>query len=274
MIVRIAAVIAALLALAATLSLVWTPHPIDGVDIAGRFAAASLVHPLGTDQYGRDIASMLMAGAATSLGVAASAVAIGLLLGVPLGMAAALSPGWLTRAIERLNDLVFAFPALIVAAILAALVGPSTLNAIVAIGVFNIPVFARLTGAAARRVGTLPFVDAARLSGKGSARIAMEHILPNVAPVIVTHAATQFAVAILAEAGLSYVGLGAQPPAVSWGRMLAEAQTLVAIAPQLAIWPGLSITLAVYCVTTIGEGLRRRLDPRLARRRSLLGAGA
>lgn len=263
---RFAFLVLGVVASLALLATVWTPYPIDGVDIAGRFAAPGFAHPLGTDQYGRDLVSMLMAGAATSLGVAVAAVGIGLLGGVPLGLCAAFGPMWGTRLVMRSSDLVFAFPALISAAILAALFGPSGLNAAIAIGVFNVPVFARVTAATSRRVAALQFVDVARLAGKSEARIGVEHILPNVAPVVVTQSATQLAVAILAEAGLSYVGLGTQPPSVSWGRMLAEAQTLVAIAPQLALWPGLAITVAVFSITSVGEALRRHLDPRLVPR--------
>ncbi|MEM8551542.1 MAG: ABC transporter permease, partial [Pseudomonadota bacterium] len=147
-------------------------------------------------------------------------------------------------------------------AILAAVFGPSAAAAVVAIAVFNIPVFARLAASGARQLMAREFVDAARLAGKGRVRIAAEHIAPNVAPILLTQAATQFAIAILAEAGLSYVGLGVQPPTVSWGRMLAEAQTLVAIAPQLAIWPGLAIALSVFAITGASEAMRKHLDPR------------
>lgn len=262
---RLAAALGLAVALCAVLAPFWTPHPVDTVDVMNRLAAPSLAHPLGTDQYGRDLVSMLMAGAATSLGVAAGAVAIGVGLGMPLGLAAAASGRIGNALLMRASDVVFAFPALIVAAILSTLYGPGASNALIAIGVFNMPVFLRLTAAAARRVVSLEFVDAARLAGKGEARIAVEHVAPVVAPIVATQAATQFAVAILAEAGLSYVGLGAQPPTVSWGRMLAEAQTMIALAPQLAVWPGVMIALTVLCVTTVGEGLNRRLDPRLAR---------
>ncbi|XWN30729.1 MAG: ABC transporter permease [Devosia sp.] len=249
----------------AVTALFWTPFAVDTISIGDRFAALSWTHPLGTDQYGRDIVSMLMAGAVTSLSVAAAAVVIGVGVGAPLGLLAASSGGVFEAVLMRLSDVVFAFPALITAVILTALWGPGAINATVAIGVFNIPVFARLTAAGARKVLALDFVDAARLSGKSSARIAVEHVAPNVAPIIITQAATQFAIAILAEAGLSYVGLGAQPPVVSWGRMLAESQTFMAIAPQLALWPGLVIALAVMAVTSLGEGLRAGIDPRLQR---------
>ncbi|WMS40806.1 ABC transporter permease [Acuticoccus sp. MNP-M23] len=256
----------ALFAIAALVAAFWTPHPVDGVDIANRFAAASARFPLGTDQYGRDVLSMLLAGAKTSLGVAAASIAIGVSVGAALGLLAAAAGGVLDAAIMRFSDLVFAFPALIIAVILATAFGPGVFGAIIAIGVFNIPVFARLTAASARPLFTRDFADAARLAGKSEARIALEHVAPNVAPIILTQCATQLAVAILAEASLSYVGLGAQAPTVSWGRMLAEAQTLVALAPQLAIWPGLAIAVSVFAITSFGETLRARLDPQAARR--------
>ena len=261
----VAGTIVAVIVVAALLAAVWTPYPVDGFDMADRFALPSLAHPLGTDQYGRDVVSMLMAGASTSLGVAAGAILIGVGLGGPLGLAAA-SSGRVGRAALMLGgDIVFAFPALIVAAMLTTFRGPGAVNAMVAIGIFYIPVFMRLVAASARRILSLDFVDAARLSGKGRSRIAFEHVAPLVAPIVLTQAATQFAVAILIEAGLSYVGLGAQPPAVSWGRMLAEAQTLIALAPQLALWPGLAIAVTVLAITTLGEALNRRLDPRFVR---------
>lgn len=263
--VRLAAAAFALVAGTALLATVWTPHPVDIVAISDRFASPSLAHPLGTDQYGRDLLSMLMAGARTSIAVAAASIGIGATVGAAVGLAAASAGGPVETLLMRASDLVFAFPALIVAAILATLAGPGAGNAMVAIAVFNVPVFARLSAAAARQVLARDFVDVARLAGKGRLRIAVEHVAPNVAPVIVTHAATQFAVAILAEAALSYVGLGAQPPTVSWGRMLAEAQTLIALAPSLAVWPGLAITVTVLAATELGEALRQRLDPRLTR---------
>lgn len=256
----------ALFAIAAFSAVFWTPYPVDGVDIANRFAAASRGHPLGTDQYGRDVLSMLMAGARTSLGVAVAAIAIGVSFGAALGLLAAAAGGLLNATIMRFSDLVFAFPALIIAVILATAFGPGALGAVIAIGIFNIPVFARLTAASARPLFARDFADAARLAGKSEARIAVEHVAPNIAPIVLTQSATQLAVAILAEASLSYVGLGAQPPVVSWGRMLADAQTLVAIAPQLAVWPGLAIAVAVFAVTSFGEGLRTRLDPQGAGR--------
>ena len=207
---------------------------------------------------------MVMIGARTSLSVALLAVGIGAAVGVPLGLAAAASHGgWLDEAIMRAGDLVFAFPALVTAILITAALGPSALNAIIAIGIFNVPVFARVARGAALPLWTLDYIRAARVAGKGAARISLQHVLPNIAPVLIVQATIQFSLGILAEAGLSYVGLGAQPPTPSWGRMLAEAQTMVSLAPHAAIIPGLCIVLTVLGLNLLGDGLRDRLDPRL-----------
>jgi len=261
---RIGALLAGLCVLAALLSLVWTPHPVEGIDISARLQPPGGAHPLGTDQLGRDILSMLMVGARTSLAVALIAVGIGMAAGVPLGLLAAARRGGIVDAVVmRLNDLVFAFPSLVIAILVTAILGPSATNAILAIGIFNIPVFARVTRGAALSLWTLDFVRAARLAGKGAARISAEHILPNIAALLIVQGTIQFSLGILAEAGLSYVGLGAQPPVPSWGRMLADAQTLIALAPHVALMPGLAIVLTVLGLNLLGDGLRDRLDPRL-----------
>ena len=261
---RIGALLAGLCVLAALLSLVWTPHPVEGIDISARLQPPGGAHPLGTDQLGRDILSMLMVGARTSLAVALIAVGIGMAAGVPLGLLAAARRGGIVDAVVmRLNDLVFAFPSLVIAILVTAILGPSATNAILAIGIFNIPVFARVTRGAALSLWTLEFVRAARLAGKGAARISAEHILPNIAALLIVQGTIQFSLGILAEAGLSYVGLGAQPPVPSWGRMLADAQTLIALAPHVALMPGLAIVLTVLGLNLLGDGLRDRLDPRL-----------
>ncbi|SIS87246.1 ABC transporter permease [Phaeovulum vinaykumarii] len=256
-------VLSAAAAAAALVSLVWTPHDPQAMQIAARLAPPSAAHWLGTDHFGRDIAAMLMAGARVSLGVAVVAVGIGVGLGVPAGLWAAARGGWVDEAVMRLNDVVFAFPALVSAILITAVLGPSATNAIVAIGIFNIPVFARVARAGALSIWTLDFIRAARLAGKGRARISVEHVLPNIAGLLIVQATIQFSLAILAEAGLSYVGLGVQPPAPSWGRMLAEAQTMAAIAPHVAIFPGLAIVTAVLGLNLLGDGLRDALDPRL-----------
>lgn len=257
------AVIVAMI-VAATLSLVWTPYPVETLDIAARLQPPSAAHWFGTDQYGRDIFSMILAGTRTSLAVALVAVLIGVGAGVPLGLLAAARGGFVDALVMRAADLVFAFPAIVVAVMITALFGAGAVNAIIAIGIFNVPVFARLARGAGRSLGAREFILAARLAGKSELRISAEHVLPNIASVLIIQSTTQFALAILAEAGLSYVGLGAQPPTASWGRMLAEAQTLVAIAPNLVLFPGLAIVVAVLGFSLFGDGLRARLDPRLA----------
>ena len=166
----------------------------------------------------------------------------------------------------RMGDLIFAFPALVTAILITAALGPSALNAMLAIGIFNIPVFARVTRAGALPLWTLDYTRAAEIAGKGGARISLEHILPNLSSLLIVQGTIQFALGILAEAGLSYVGLGAQPPTPSWRRMLAEAQTLVTVAPHVAVVPGLAIVLTVLGLNLLGDGLRDALDPRLKAR--------
>ena len=253
----------------AALSLAWTPHPPAALDVAGRLAAPSGAHWLGTDQLGRDVASQLMAGARTSIAVAAVAVGLGAGFGVPLGLwAAATRGGWVDEVLMRANDLVFAFPSLVIAILVTAVFGPSAVNAILAIGIFNVPVFARVARGGALPLWTLDYVLAARVAGKGAARISVEHVLPNLANLLVVQATIQFSLGILAEAALSYVGLGAQPPTPSWGRMLADAQTMIYAAPRLAVLPGLAIVVTVLGLNLLGDGLRDALDPRLRRARA------
>lgn len=251
----------------ALLSFVWTPYDPTAMAIAEKLRPPSAEHWFGTDHFGRDVASMIMVGSRNSIAVALIAVAIGVGVGVPLGLFAAARRGWLDDVVMRVNDLVFAFPALLLAIMITALLGPGAINAILAIGIFNIPVFARLTRGAALSLWTREYILAARLAGKGAARISVEHILPNVLNVIVVQATILFSLGILAEAALSYVGLGTQPPMPSWGRMLADAQTLIALAPHLAIFPGVAIVLAVLGLNLLGDGLRDILDPRLRRLR-------
>ena len=257
-----------LLFAAGLVSLVWTPYPIGAIDVANRLAGPSAAHWLGTDPFGRDIFSLLLKGAANSILVAVVAVGIGIGIGVPLGALASARGGWLDELVMRLSDFAFAFPALLTAVMITAIWGPGAVNAIIAIGIFNIPVFARLTRGAALSLWQRDFVAAARLAGKGGVRITTGHILPNLAPLVIVQATIQFALAILAEAGLSYLGLGAQPPNPSWGKMLNEAQTFMFLAPQLAIYPGLCIVLSVLGLNLLGDGLRDLLDPKLRRARA------
>ncbi len=260
----IGAALSAVFVCAAALSFVWTPYDVTTMDIPDRLQPPSGGHLLGTDHFGRDILSMLMVGARTSIAVALVAVAIGAGLGIPLGLAAAARHGsWLDEVISRTSDLVFAFPSLVIAILITATFGPSALNAILAIGIFNIPVFARLTRGAALSLWQREFILAARTCGKSAARISAEHVLPNIANLLIVQSTIQFSLGILAEAGLSYVGLGAQPPTPSWGRMLADAQTLITLAPHTAVIPGLTIVGMVLGLNLLGDGLRDALDPRL-----------
>ncbi len=246
----------------ALLSFLWTPYDIAAIDVSVRFEAPSLTNPFGTNHLGRDVFSMIMVGARTSIAVALFAVGLGLALGTPFGLAAAALRGPFGDIIMRGNDLMFAFPAIILAILIAAVFGPSALNAIIAIGVFNIPVFARLVRGAALPVWTRGYILSARAAGKGRARISLEHILPNILHVLIIQATVQLSLGVLAEAGLSYVGLGAQPPTPSWGRMLAESQTMISFAPWLAIFPGVAIFSFVLGLNLIGDGLRRKLYTR------------
>ncbi|SFI54201.1 ABC transporter permease [Albimonas pacifica] len=257
----------ALAALAALVSLVWTPFPHAALDVANKFAPPSAEHWLGTDQLGRDLVSQLMVGAANSLAVALAAVALGGGLGTALGLAASAMGGWVEDLAMRICDLGFAFPALLFAIMLAAAFGPSLANAALAIAFINVPVFARVARGAANQVWVREFVLAGRAAGRSRLALTLDHIVPNVAAAVIVQATIEFAVAILAEAALSYLGLGAQPPSPSWGRMLAEAQTLLWIEPMLAIWPGLAIVVTVLGFGLMGDGLRDLADPRLVRER-------
>ncbi len=260
----VGAALSSIFVIAALLSFVWTPFDYTAIDIPEKLQTPNAMHWLGTDHFGRDIFSMIMVGARTSIAVALIAVGIGMGLGVPLGLAAAArAGGWLDEFIMRGNDLIFAFPSLVIAILITAVFGPGAVNAIIAIGIFNIPVFARVTRGAALSLWEREFIMAARVAGKSAARISFEHILPNVTNLLIVQGTIQFSLGILAEAGLSYVGLGAQPPTPSWGRMLADAQTMVSFAPHLALIPGLAIILTVLGLNLMGDGLRDHLDPRL-----------
>jgi peptide/nickel transport system permease protein len=259
----------AVFVIAALLSFIWTPFDHTAMDIPSRLQTPSLTHLLGTDHFGRDILTLLMVGARTSIAVALVAVGIGMGLGIPLGLWAAARRGSLIdEIIMRGNDLVFAFPSLVIAILITAVFGAGAINAIIAIGIFNIPVFARITRGAALSLWERDFILAARVAGKSATRISIEHILPNVTNLLIVQGTIQFSLGILAEAGLSYVGLGAQPPIPSWGRMLADAQTMVSIAPHMALMPGFAIILTVLGLNLMGDGLRDYLDPRLRRARS------
>jgi peptide/nickel transport system permease protein len=251
----------------ALLALVWTPYPATAIDIPNKLLGPGAQHWLGTDSLGRDIVSQLLVGAQNSLLVGVLAVCLGMAAGVALGALASAQRGVVEEALMRASDFGFAFPALLIAILLSAIHGPGLLTSVVAIALFNVPVFARITRGAANAVWARDYVLAARAAGKGRWRITIDHVLPNIADQLVVQATIAFATAILAEAALSYLGLGTQPPQPSWGRMLAEAQTQLFQAPLLALWPGLAIMTSVLGLNLLGDGLRDLLDPRLARRR-------
>ncbi|MGO4664823.1 ABC transporter permease [Bosea sp. 2YAB26] len=252
----------------ALLSYVWTPYPPTQMMILNRLKPPSATNWFGTDQFGRDVFSMIMVGARNSLAVGLGAVGFGLVLGTTLGLLAAIRrDGFLDNLIMRTADFTHAFPAVLTAIMITAIAGPGMLNAIVAIGILNLPYFARLARGVAIQVWTRDYIQAARAAGLDNVQISVRHVLPNVAGVIVVQATIQFALAILAEAGLSYLGLGTQPPNPSWGRMLNEAQTFMAVQPWLAIFPGAAIAIAVLGFNLLGDGLRDAIDPRLRRSR-------
>jgi peptide/nickel transport system permease protein len=247
----------------ALLSLVWTPYPAEDLQMRAKLLPSSAQHLLGTDHLGRDVLSRIMVGAQTSIAVGLIAVALGMSAGVALGAWAAARGGWVDEMLSRTSDLIFAFPAVLTAILITSVLGASARNAILAIAIFNVPVFARVTRGAALAMWSRDFVRAATAMGQGPFGITRRHVLPNIMSVLIVQATIQFAVAILAEAGLSYLGLGAQPPVPSWGRMLRDAQTYIFQAPELALWPGLAVALAVLGLNMLGDGLRDLLDPRL-----------
>ena len=254
-------VLAALAVAAVVAAPTWLPAG-DEIDIPHRFLGPSAAHWLGTDHFGRDVAARIAAGLRISLAVAAMAVSVGLAGGTTLGLTAAAVGGALDRWLMRGADFVFAFPTVLIAVLIAASVGPGMATSVLAIGIFFVPVFARLARATATVAWSQEYVRAARATGKSLGRITLDHVVPNIAGVLVVQAATSFGVAVLAEAALSYLGLGTQPPDASLGRMLFEERTFLTLAPHLAIYPGIALALTVLGANLIGDGLRARLDPR------------
>lgn len=224
--------------------------------------APSWAHWLGTDEVGRDILSRIIWGARASLSAGLVSVGIALAFGVPLGLLAGYAGGWIDALLSRIVDAMLAVPFLILAIALAAFLGPSLTNAMIAIGVTATPVFIRLTRGQTIAAKVEDYVEAARAVGNPHWRIALRHVLPNIVPPLLIQASLAIAGAILAEAALSFLGLGQQPPAPSWGSMLNSAQRFIAQAPWMAFWPGFAIFFAVLSFNLLGDGLRDALDPR------------
>ena len=253
--------------LAAVTSLIWTPYDSNKIHAKERLQGPSWRHPLGTDQYGRDTLSRVMKGAVNSIIVGLITVTIGLGIGVIIGLAAAYYGKLIDEVLMRFCDLLFGFPAVLTAILITSILRPSIVNAMLAIGIFYIPVFARLTRATALSILAREFITAARAGGVGKFGIIWRHVLPNILSPLIIQGTIQFAVAILAEAGLSYLGLGTQPPNPSWGGMLNDAQTFMSISPWMAIFPGIAIAWAVLGFNLLGDGLRDTLDPKMVKGR-------
>lgn len=260
----IGGVIVLLIVAAAVVSLFWTPYDPTEVVIADRLQGSTSDHVLGTDHFGRDIASQLMVGARNSLYIGFLAVGIALAVGLPLGGIAASRRGWVEDSIMRVSDVMYAFPAILLAILFAAARGPSTSSAMTAIGIAYIPIVARVTRSAALVVYQAEYITAAYSYGRGHRFVFLRHVLPNISSVLIVQTTVLFALAILAEAALSYLGLGAQPPTQSWGRSLSEAQTFFQLKATLAIYPGVAIALSVIGFNLLGDGIRDYLDPKVA----------
>ncbi|GAA1694296.1 ABC transporter permease [Streptomyces yatensis] len=251
----------------ALLSFVWTPHDPTLVNPAARLAKPSSEYWFGTDKFGRDVFSQIMMGSRTTLFVGFVAVGVAALVGVPLGIVAGMAPGWCGELLMRGNDLILAFPALLLTIMFSAVYGAGTLVAMVAIGIASIPHFARLIRGGTLQVMRTEYVIAARAAGRGPFAIALRHVLPNVSGLVIVQASVGFAIAVLAEAALSFLGFGTPPPTPSWGRMLQESQEMLSIAPRLAVFPGIAIAVAVLGFNLLGDGLRDRFDPKMEDRR-------
>ncbi|KTR85499.1 ABC transporter permease [Leucobacter chromiiresistens] len=260
-------VLVGIVVLMALVSLVWLPYPLDDTS-GGRLSAPSAEHLLGTDKLGRDLLSQLMVGARIALLVGAGSVAIAAVLGIVIGLVAALAAPWIDDAISAFIDVAIAFPVLLTAMLIVALQPPSLGSAVLAIGLAMSAIVARVSRILAKRAVGSQYVIAARTSGTRTLGIVRRHLLPNMAPTLAVTLALQFGAAVLAEASLSYLGLGAPPPNASWGRLLQEAQGTVLTAPIGAIAPGIALVVLVLGVNFVADGLRDATDPTRRGRRA------
>jgi peptide/nickel transport system permease protein len=260
-------VVILLVLLAAAVSLVWLPHPLLAQDVADRWQGPSWEHWLGTDQIGRDTASWLLAGARTTVFVAVLSAVLAGALGVTLAALGALSPRRVAEPLTVLVDILIAFPTLLVAMLVAATAGGSLWVVVIAVGTAGGVSIARVTRPEIRRVDGSDFVLAARAAGVGRLRTIRTHVIPNVAPIVIVQLSLIAALAVLAEAGLSYLGYGAPSGTPSWGRSLADSQRYISVQPASVLWPGLTISLTVLGLSLFGDALREAADPRLKRSR-------
>lgn len=251
--------------LIAFVSIAWVPYPLETLNVGGAAQDPSLAHWFGTDHLGRDVLSLVMRGMLTSFIVGAVAVVIGAVVGIPLGLMAAAWGGAADWTVLAIDDFLIAFPALIVAILITAVFGPGAVNTMIAVGIFNIAAFARVTREGALKLKGLDYVGAARLAGMGAVEIARRHVVPALAGLLLVQALVQLALGVLAEASLSYVGLGTQPPATSLGLMLRDAQTYALLKPSLALIPGIAIVLIVLALNLAANGVRAQIDPILRR---------
>ncbi|GAA2955932.1 ABC transporter permease [Glutamicibacter bergerei] len=259
----VGSILVAAVVLAALLSFIWTPYnPVQAFP-SDRLQGSSAAHLMGTDRYGRDVFSGILYGARITLLVGLVAVGIALLIGTPLGILAGMRRGITEEVTMRGADILLAFPALLVAIMFGAVFGASTLTAMLAIGIGSIPGFARVARSGTLQVMSTEYIMAARASSQSSWRIARRHVMPNIIGMVVVQCSVSFAIAVLAEAALSFLGLGTPPPVPSWGRMLQESQQFLGTYPMLAVWPGSAIAIAVLGFTLLGDGLRDRFDPKL-----------
>jgi len=261
---RVGAILIGTVVVMALVSFVWTPWDPYFVDGADRLATPSPSHWLGTDRFGRDVLSRLMVGARTTLYVGVVAVGVAATIGTPYGIAMGMAPRRVGTPLVRLNDLLLAFPALLLAIMFGAVFGASTTTAMVAIGLGTVPVFARIARSGTLQVMSSEYVLAARSAGRSGPAIAVRHVLPNISSLLLVQASVSFAIAVLAEAALSFLGFGTQPPTPSWGFMLNDAYLVLQVMPLQSLWPGLAIATAVLGFNLLGDGLRDRLDPRLS----------
>lgn len=260
-------VIVAFIVVLAIVSLFWTPFDPTATNPNDAFVGMGWPHLLGTDDYGRDVVSRIMSGAKIILFSGAVSVAIATVIGVPVGLLAALRPGVVGTLLMRACDVIYGFPALLAAIVLAAAMGASTLSAMIAIGVASIPAIARVTRSSVLPVLSSEFVLASRTYGQRESATVLRHVMPNVLPILLIQMSTLFSLAILAEAGLTYLGLGTPPPQPSWGAMVQEGQNFLNKDALMIVWPGVFIALAVLGFNLLGDGLRDVLDPRLRRSR-------